>query len=264
MRTRPSPCGNWTRAASTPRATTSSRCAWGPARSRPPLPGLDLPGIHVLRRISDMDAIKTIVDCRQRASRRGGEGHRPAAAVVVGAGYIGLEMAENLIHRGAKVDVVEMADQILPAAGPGDVHPAWSTTSASRGVKLHLSTAVAAFAVDPAGGLKVELNNNTILGADTRHPLPPASGQRTDLAKAIGLEIGERGWHHGRHPHAAPPIPTSTLPATSWRPPHTVLPGAPAGPAGPGVRLNRQARVAAENICGPRHRVPLDPGHSRS
>ncbi|PKQ21783.1 MAG: pyridine nucleotide-disulfide oxidoreductase, partial [Actinobacteria bacterium HGW-Actinobacteria-5] len=79
---------------------------------RPPLPGLDLPGIHVLRRISDMDAIKTIVDAAASRTKSGkASGLR---AVVVGAGYIGLEMAENLVHRGAKVDVVEMADQILP------------------------------------------------------------------------------------------------------------------------------------------------------
>ena len=210
---------------------------------RPPLPGLDLPGIHVLRRISDMDAIKTIVDAAASRTKSGkASGLR---AVVVGAGYIGLEMAENLVHRGATVDVVEMADQILPPLDremsiPVEHH------LASRGVRLHLSTAVAAFAVDPAGGLKVELNNNTILGADLVI-LSTGVRPRTDLAKAIGLEIGERGGITV-DTHMRTSDPDIYAAGDVVETPHTVLPGAQLAPlAGP---ANRQARVAAENICG--------------
>ncbi|MDP3208954.1 MAG: FAD-dependent oxidoreductase, partial [Rhodoglobus sp.] len=66
---------------------------------RPPLPGIDLPGIHVLRRIGDMDAIKAQLDAALDSAAAGERG--PVRCVVIGAGYIGLEMAENLKHRGA-------------------------------------------------------------------------------------------------------------------------------------------------------------------
>ena len=69
----------------------------------PPLPGIDLPEVHVLRGIGDMDRIKARVD--------GSDGEPPIKhAVVIGAGYVGLETAENLQERGVDVEVVEMAD----------------------------------------------------------------------------------------------------------------------------------------------------------
>ncbi len=118
---------------------------------RPPLPGIDLPGIHVLRRINDMDQIKTIVDSAMAGTKVGNRDK--LRAVVVGAGYIGLEMAENLVHRGAKVEVVEMADQILPPLDREMSIPVEHHLKA-HGVQLHLSTAVAAFAARPDGGLR--------------------------------------------------------------------------------------------------------------
>ena len=69
---------------------------------RPPLPGIGLPGIFTLRNVTDTDFIKQYVD--QRKSGR---------AVVIGAGFIGLEMAENLHDLGMSVTVVEMGNQIL-------------------------------------------------------------------------------------------------------------------------------------------------------
>ena len=65
---------------------------------RPPLPGLQLPGVFTLRNVADTDAIKKFT-----------EGKSNAKAVVIGAGFIGLEMAENLHHLGMHVSVVEMA-----------------------------------------------------------------------------------------------------------------------------------------------------------
>ena len=69
---------------------------------RPALPGADHPRIRTLRNIADMDAIRTIIDAGARQ------------AVVIGGGYIGVEMAEMLRTRGLNVDLVEMTDQILP------------------------------------------------------------------------------------------------------------------------------------------------------
>ncbi|MFH1138954.1 MAG: FAD-dependent oxidoreductase [Pseudomonadota bacterium] len=69
---------------------------------RPPLEGVDLEGVFNLRSIPDSEAIADFVTTRD-----------PRAAVVVGGGFIGLEMAENLAHRGLAVTIVEMQDQVL-------------------------------------------------------------------------------------------------------------------------------------------------------
>jgi NADPH-dependent 2,4-dienoyl-CoA reductase/sulfur reductase-like enzyme len=68
----------------------------------PPIPGHDLPGVFVLRTIPNMDAIKAFVD------ERG-----PSKAVVVGGGFIGLELAENLHRRGTQITLVEMMNQVM-------------------------------------------------------------------------------------------------------------------------------------------------------
>jgi len=209
---------------------------------RPPIPGIDLPGVHVLRRMGDMDQIKAQLDALladAAAERRG-----PVRAVVIGAGYIGLEMAENLRRRGAEVDVVELADQILPAIDHELSVPVESHLR-SRGVAVHLHTGAAALR-EASGGLDVELTNHTVLHADL---VILSAGVRpnTQLARDAGLELGERGG-----------IVVDTHMRTSdshiWaagdavETPNTVLPGSWIAPlAGP---ANRQARVAAENICG--------------
>src|SRR6187431_2861975 len=74
----------------------------GAAPLRPPLPGVDLPGIFTLRNLQDVDRIKERVD----------QGVKQA--VVVGAGFIGLELVENLVRRGIATTVVELQDQVLP------------------------------------------------------------------------------------------------------------------------------------------------------
>lgn len=211
---------------------------------RPPLPGIDLPGIHVLRRLGDMDAIKRELD---DALTKAANGERPPVrCVVIGAGYIGIEMAENLARRGATVDVVEMADQILPPLDhelsvPVEHH------LRSRGIRLHPSTAAAAF-TPRAEGLTVELTNSVFLDADL---VILSAGIRpsTDLAKDAGLEIGARGGITV-DTHMRTSDPHIWAAGDSVETPNTILPGAWLAPlAGP---ANREARVAAENICGRR------------
>src|SRR5262249_20047562 len=75
----------------------------GAAPIRSPLPGIDLPGIFAVRNIPDSVLIRAWIDER-----------RPARAVVVGGGFIGLEMAENLAHRGLAVTVLEKLPQVMP------------------------------------------------------------------------------------------------------------------------------------------------------
>ena len=79
----------------------------GAAPLRPPLPGIDLPGIFTLRSIPDS---RNIIDWIER--------RKASSAVIVGGGFIGLEMAENLVRRGINVTVVEMLNQVLPMVFP--------------------------------------------------------------------------------------------------------------------------------------------------
>lgn len=208
---------------------------------RPPLPGIDLPGIHVLRRIGDMDVIKAELDVALDVAARPSDVH----CVVIGAGYIGLEMAENLKARGATVDIVEMADQILPPLDH-EISVPVERHLRSRGVGLHLSTAAAAFTQREGGGLNVELKNSTVLGADL---VILSAGVRpsTQLAAQAGLELGTHGGI-AVDTHMRTSDPHIWAAGDSVETPNTVLPGSGLAPlAGP---ANRQARVAAENICG--------------
>jgi NADPH-dependent 2,4-dienoyl-CoA reductase/sulfur reductase-like enzyme/peroxiredoxin family protein/rhodanese-related sulfurtransferase/TusA-related sulfurtransferase len=208
---------------------------------RPPLPGIDLPSVHVLRRIGDMDTIKAKVDGEGGKDRAGGVRH----AVVIGAGYIGLEMAENLHERGVKVEVVEMADQIMPPLDR-EMTTAMENYLRVHGIVLHLRTAAAAFTLRPNGRTQVELKNNTFLETDL---VILAAGVRPSvaLAEAAGLELGPRGGIKvDKHLQTSDPSIWAAGDAVEVE--HTVLPGSWLIPlAGP---ANRQGRVAAENICG--------------
>ena len=215
----------------------------GAAPVRPPLAGIDHPAIEVLRRIGDMDRIKARLDtalAAHKAARRD-----PVRAVVIGAGYIGLEMAENLHHRGVAVDVVERADQILPPVDR-EISVPVEQHLRSRGIHVHLSTTAAAFAPLPEDRVGVELNNGTTLPADL---VILAAGVRPDtaLATAAGLTLGEHGGIAvDTHMRTSDPFIWAAGDAVET--PHPVLPGSYLNPlAGP---ANRQARVAAENICG--------------
>ncbi|MBH0024952.1 FAD-dependent oxidoreductase [Salinibacterium sp. SWN248] len=210
---------------------------------RPPLPGIDLPEVHVLRRIGDMDAIKAELDADLEKAASGARG--PVRCVVIGAGYIGLEMAENLKHRGALVDVVELSDQILPPLDHEMSVPVEHHLR-SRGIALHLSTGAAAFAPRTGGGVMVELTNSTTIEADLvilSVGVRPSVG----LARDAGLDLGENGGL-AVDTHMRTSDPNIWAAGDSVETPNAVLPGSWLAPlAGP---ANREARVAAENICG--------------
>ncbi len=205
---------------------------------RPELPGIDHPAVKVLRRIGDMDAIKAAVDA-------GADGAGVRDAVVIGAGYIGLEMAENLHDRGVHVDIVEMADQIMPALDR-ELTTTVENYLRAHDIGLHLQTAAAAFTDLPDGRVRVELRNSTVLEADL---VIMAAGVRpaSALAAAAGLELGPRGGIRvDRHMRTSDPAIFAAGDAIEVE--HTVLPGSWLIPlAGP---ANRQGRVAAENACG--------------
>lgn len=145
---------------------------------RPPLEGIDLPGIHTLRNIPDTDRIKAVVDEKN-----------PQHAVVVGGGFIGLEMAEALRQRGMGVTIVEMLDQVL---APLDFEMAALVHMhlIEKGVKLRLGEGVKSFRQD--GDRLVVVTGNGEINADM---VILAIGVKPEnkLAKDCGLEIGERG-----------------------------------------------------------------------
>ena len=199
---------------------------------RPDLPGADLPHVFVLRDLCHMDRIKAAVDGGARA------------AVVVGAGYIGVELAENLCERGLDVSLVELTDQILPPLDPEMVR-SLERELRHHGVTLHLGTAAAAFR-DDAGRVAVELRNGRTVRADF---VVLAVGVRPDtaLARAAGLELGPRGAIRV-DAHLRTSDPDIYAAGDAVEVPHTVLGGSwfipLAGPA------NRQGRTAADNLCG--------------
>lgn len=153
----------------------------GASPIRPPLPGIDLPGIFALRTIPDSRKIRQwITD------------HQVKTAVVVGGGFIGLEMTENLIHRGITVTLLEQMPQVMPPLDREMVTGVHDLLR-SQGVQLCLSDGVQRF--DPVGdgeGLQVTTVSGQVHRADL---VILAIGVRPEnqLARDAGLKIGERG-----------------------------------------------------------------------
>lgn len=144
----------------------------------PPIPGLEEnEALFTLRNIPDTDQIKGYVD-----------ENNPKKAVVVGGGFIGIEMAENLAERGIDVTIVEMANQVM---APIDFEMASILHNhiKEKGVKLILENGVQAFADK---GRKVILSDGTELETDMTI-LSIGVRPENELAKSAGLELGERG-----------------------------------------------------------------------
>jgi NADPH-dependent 2,4-dienoyl-CoA reductase/sulfur reductase-like enzyme/rhodanese-related sulfurtransferase len=205
----------------------------GAAPVRPPLPGIDLPAVFTLRSIPDTRKIVDWIEQKKASS-----------AVVVGGGFIGLEMAENLVQRGLRVTVLEMLSQVLPPLDPEMAEPLQRRLS-ERGVTLALGDRVAAFERGGEDRIIVRTGKGAgheadlvVLGIGVR--------PETGLAKAAGLEIGSLG---GIRVDAQ----MRTSDPKIWAVGDAVevtdyVTGQPAliplaGPA------NRQGRVAADVIC---------------
>ena len=149
----------------------------GASPVRPPLPGIDTKGIFTLRNVADTDAIKAYV-----------KEHGVRHAVIVGGGFIGLEMAENLVHAGARVAVVEMADQVM---GPIDYSMAALVHGhlLQKGVGLYLGQAVESFAAAD-GRVEVRMKSGVCLNTDMVI-LSIGVRAETKLAQDAGLKLGE-------------------------------------------------------------------------
>ena len=146
---------------------------------RPPLPGVEDERVFTLRSIPDTYRIRDYV------TERG-----PKSAVVVGGGFIGLEMAENLMRAGLKVSVVEKADHLV-AALDYDMACEVHRYARSKGLDLHLNTGVTGF-TPGEDGLTVGLDNGGCLSADLVL-LSVGVRPETALAKAAGITLNARG-----------------------------------------------------------------------
>jgi NADPH-dependent 2,4-dienoyl-CoA reductase/sulfur reductase-like enzyme/rhodanese-related sulfurtransferase len=145
---------------------------------RPPLEGIDLPGIFVLRTILDSREIRRAVE-------------NASHAVVVGGGYVGLEMAENLARRGLSVTIVEMLDQVMPPLDP-EMATFVANHLRAKGADLRLGSAVQAFHQRPGGGLVVNTASGDKIDADIVI-LSIGVRPESSLAEKAALELGERG-----------------------------------------------------------------------
>ncbi|MBQ9058721.1 MAG: FAD-dependent oxidoreductase [Atopobiaceae bacterium] len=157
--------------------------ATGSSPLRPPIPGIDSPRIRTLWTVPDTDEIRAIV--------RGEAGQSKAqTAIVVGGGFIGLEMAENLHEAGLKVSLVEALDQVM---APLDFEMAQllHENILDKGVALHLGDGVDSFA-DDGKQVTVKLASGKELTADLVI-LSIGVRPNSQLAKDAGLECNQRG-----------------------------------------------------------------------
>ncbi|MBW2207550.1 MAG: FAD-dependent oxidoreductase, partial [Deltaproteobacteria bacterium] len=146
---------------------------------RPPLEGIDLENIFSIRNIPDTDRIKAHVDS---------EGAR--SAVIVGGGYIGIEMAENLASRGVKTTVIEMLDQIMMPLDP-EMAAMVQAHLTENGVTCELEKGVTSFSKN-GDGIVVSTDAGDNIECDIVI-LSVGIRPENHLAKQAGLEISERG-----------------------------------------------------------------------
>ena len=146
---------------------------------RPGIEGIGSKKIFTLRNVPDTDTIKNYINIE-----------KPKRAIVVGGGFIGLEMAENLYDLGIQVDVVEMANQVM---APLDFSMAAIVHRqlTDKGVGLHLEDGVSRFE-EKDGGVTVHLRSGKQIATDMVL-LSIGVRPETKLAKDAGLAIGERG-----------------------------------------------------------------------
>lgn len=198
---------------------------------RPPIPGIQDEVIFTLRNVPDTDRIKDFITS-----------HEVQHAVIVGAGFIGLEMAENLHHIGIRVTIVEMAEQVMT---PLDYEMAAAVHQhlKTKNVEFYLKDGVSSFVRDKSG-LQVRLKSGRSLPADL---VVLSIGVRPDskLAEEAGLELGvNKGIKVNEYLQTSDPEIYALGDAIVYPSPITGIESLTylAGPA------NKQGRLVADNI----------------
>ncbi len=204
----------------------------GAAPIIPPVEGAGLPGVFTLRSMTDMDRINDFL-----------KESKPARAVVVGGGFIGLEIAENLQHRGMQVTIIEMLNQVM---APIDYEMAAMVHQHLQFKHIRLSLGDGLKSIQALKPLSVELNSGKKVDTDLVI-LSVGVRPETVLAKDTGLELGARGAIIvNEHLQTSDPDIYALGDAVEVK---NLISGKPvnlplAGPA------SKQARVAADHIAG--------------
>ncbi len=206
----------------------------GAEPKRPPMEGLDLPGVFTLRTVPDTHQIREFVDQRQ-----------PKRAVVIGGGFIGVEMAENLMERDIEVTLVEFSDQVVAPIDP-EMAAFLHQHMRQRGLKMLFHTGATSFVKNSKGGLTVNLTTGNALDTDLvifSIGIAPDSRLAVDSGLTLGIAnsikvnkylqtsdpdiyaVGDAIEVENFITHNASLVPL-------------------AGPA------NKQGRIAADNVCG--------------
>ena len=206
--------------------------ATGAAALRPPLPGIDLPGVFVLRELADGTAIKSYLEQNNV--------HR---VVIVGGGYIGMEMVETLRTRGLAVTLVERATQVVPGFEPviADI-----VGEALQRHGVQLLTGVDIESIEQDGeGLRVRAGGQT-LAADM---VLLAMGVRPNvaLAQAAGVQLGATG-AIAVDDHQCTNLPHIYAAGDCAEAYHRVLKQPVYIPLG--TTANKQGKVAGANVAG--------------
>ena len=202
----------------------------GASPVRPPLEGMELPGIHTLRNLRDMDRIKTVAEASE-------------TVLIAGAGFIGLEMAEQLVRLGKRVRLVELAEQVLPQMDP-EMTRSVEGELIDNGVDLILGDGLDSFAEGEEKALRARLRSGQTLEADV---VVLSIGVRPEntLAEAAGLELGERG-HIRTDAHMRTSDPDIYAIGDACETTDPIFGGPAAVPLG--GPANRQGRSAADHI----------------
>ncbi|MEU5839156.1 FAD-dependent oxidoreductase [Streptomyces diacarni] len=164
--------------------------ATGAVPTRPPLPGIDAEGVHGVQTLDDGRQLLDALEHRiERGGGSGGEGAR--RAVVVGAGYIGVEMAEAFVQRGYEVTVLEKAEQPMSTLDP-DMGRLVHEAMCSLGIETVLEAAVTEILTDEDGRARGVATEDTEYPADV---VVLGLGVRpaTELARAAELPLGTSG-----------------------------------------------------------------------
>jgi NADPH-dependent 2,4-dienoyl-CoA reductase/sulfur reductase-like enzyme len=202
--------------------------ATGAVAVRPPLPGMDLPHVHGVQTLDDAAAL--LADARAR---------RPGRVVVVGSGYIGLELAEAFAGQGASVTVVEAADEVMTSLDP-DVGALVARAMRELGITVRTGEAVdaitAAAVHTAAGDIPADL---VVLGMGVapNSTLAAAAGVRTGVRGAIVVDRQQRTSAEGMW---AAGDCCQSMHVVSGQPVYQAL----------GTVANKQGRVAGINISG--------------
>ncbi len=200
---------------------------------KPPIPGIDIEGIFTLRNLTDADKISQFI-----------KDYRPGKTVVIGGGFIGLEIAENFVNQNMDVTIVEMLDQVMPIIDR-EMADIVHRTLALHGINLMLSDPVSGFEKRD-GQIIVKLKSGTEINCDI---VMLSIGVKPDIELAVsaGLEIGDtKGIKVNEYMQTSDPDIYAVGDAVETK--HLVT-GKPvliplAGPTA------RQARIAVNNIYG--------------